>query len=278
MIFARVWSVAIVATLLFSCSGDKHRKLIAEVEGEKLYLDEINVPNELHAKDSLAFIKSFAESWVSDMLMKNEAEATLGNLKSKIDSITTEYRKKVLIELFEQKIIADAKIQVSDDEKRSYYQGHPDDFILPEPVVCGKYIFVDEKSPDANSLVAMLKDSKTNSKSEFENTARKNNAEFEYNKSEWIYYSELQIKFGLKTDSPDEFLNKNKEITGVFNGKRFLFITAEIKNSGELTPYSKVKDQVALIVKAEKEKEILRAYRNKLYENSLSNSQIKITL
>lgn len=278
MISTRILLIIAVASFLFSCTGSSHRKLIAEVEDEKLYLDEISIPQGLHSKDSAGFVKTFAENWVSDMLMKNEAEATLGGLKSKIDSMTAEYRRKILIDFFEQKIITDAKIQVSDDEKNTYYQSHPEDFILPEPIMCGKYFIVDEKCTDAEKLALMLKNSKSSEKTEFESLAQKNNAEFEYNKSGWMYYSEVQLKFGLNIDSPEDYFVKNKEISGIFSGKRFLFIPTDIKNSGELTPFAKIKDLVGRIVKVEKEKEILRAYRNKLYENSLSNSQIKITL
>ena len=278
MILYRLLGIFVLLSMAAACTSTSNKKIIAQVEDEKLYLDAIEIPKGLSAKDSVDYLKQYAQLWVSKQLMKNEAEITLGDWKNRIDSLTQEYMDNLLISLFEEKIIQDAKVMVSEQEALQYYEKHPDDFVLTEPIIKGKYVAVDEKYPDFKILSDKLRSTKREDLNDFEKRAKEAKATYEFDNQHWKYYSEIQIVLGIEITNSEEALQSGKELSGLQNGRHYLLIISEVRTVGELIPYSKAKEMVYRMVRTEKEQEILRAYRNKMYENSLSSSQIKINL
>ena len=100
-----------VVVALTSCQEtwrDLTREAVLEVEGEILYLDEIQdfIPDGVCPKDSAYLAESYKKQWITRTLMYKNAYNNVGNNED-IQKLTEAYRKELIINQYQQQLIAE---------------------------------------------------------------------------------------------------------------------------------------------------------------------------
>ena len=128
-----------------------------EVNGEVLYQEDIEkiLPEKLSDEDSIAFVENYKKKWAINVLLFEKADE---NIKSseKIDKLTEEYRKELIINEYQQGLINQNLKNISQEESQDVYEKEKENFILDEPIIKGIYIKLPSNAPNQEQLAKWL--------------------------------------------------------------------------------------------------------------------------
>ena len=122
---------------------------VARVGKEKLYRSTLEgyIPDGISPEDSAAMAAQFINSWASDRLFLEVAEAELSKSEMDVSKELEEYRISLLKYRYEQHYINERlDTSITPAEIRHYYEENPDKFILDAPLFKVRYMLIPEGS------------------------------------------------------------------------------------------------------------------------------------
>lgn len=272
--------LSVFLLLLSSCNQNKEKdKILAEVDGDKLYLSDIYIPTTLHGEDSIIFLKNMVNHWIIEQLLYAEAKEKLSEEELDIEREIERMKKQLIIARYEKKLLSDSvQMPINDEEAMKYYSDNPEEFMLKENIVRVQYVKLMSNSPSLNEIRDLLRSSDVNDKAKLRELVEKNALNAFLDDMVWLYFNEILKEIPIKTYNQEEFLKNNRfvelsrdSIVYLLNIKGFM-----IKDSR--APYPIVKDKIISILSARKNKELLNEHRNKIYKSALSEKKIQIFL
>lgn len=275
------FAVSALFLLMISCGQQKSSdRLLAEVDGEKLYLSGISVPDNLTPDDSAAFVKNMVQTWVGQQLMYQDANAKLSDeAKAEIEQQIERTRKLMIISALEEQIVSDSvKLQVSSDEIQNYYREHPDEFLLKENIVKVNYLKLKKKGSDVARFKSLLQSDKQSDKTELASKAREEALNYFLEDNVWLYFNDILKEIPIKAENQEDFLKDNKFYELSNDSVAYLVRFNGYLLSESPAPLTLVKDRIESVLIARKKNMLLDDYRNKMYENALKEKKVTLYL
>src|SRR5829696_4906403 len=100
------------------------------------------------AEDSMMKVNVFIEQWLRQQVLLYQAEQILDEEKKDVERQLEEYRKSLLIFNYEREYVeSHLDTTVSENEIKTFYDSHQDDFILKNNIIKVNYLILDKKSP-----------------------------------------------------------------------------------------------------------------------------------
>ncbi|MPM08638.1 hypothetical protein SDC9_54952 [bioreactor metagenome] len=267
--------------LLISCGQQKSSdRLLAEVNGEKLYLSGISVPPGLSSEDSVAFVKNMVQTWVGQQLMYQDADSKLSDeAKAEIEQQIERTRKLMIISALEEQLVSDSvKMQISSDEIQNYYREHPDEFLLKENIVKVKYLKLKKKGSDVAKFKSLLQSDKLADQTELASKAREEALNYFLEDNVWMYFNDILKEIPIKAENQEDFLKSNKFYELSNDSIAYLVRFNGYLLSESPAPLTLVKDRIESVLIAKKKNMLLDDYRNKMYENALKEKKVTLYL
>lgn len=148
---------ALTACHDYSRPGDRP---LAKVGRQTLYLSEVEglFPSEVSPSDSLKLLESYIDKWVKKELKVREAERHFSaDEEEEIDRKVQDYRKALLTHKLEQYYI-DTQLDttVTDDQVKSYYEAHRDEFKMDNNIAKGVVVRLNAKYRAKDKLKALM--------------------------------------------------------------------------------------------------------------------------
>ena len=146
----RFWPF-ILFLLLVSCtdSNKEHlRDAVVSVEGYTLTYGDLQkvIPEGISPEDSIALANDYIQAWATDILLYQNAQRNIRN-QSEIDKMVEEYRKSLIINSYQQRLMQERLQAPTVDEVRSFYLEHGKEFILNDYIVKGILIKIPNTAP-----------------------------------------------------------------------------------------------------------------------------------
>ncbi|MGD8427528.1 MAG: hypothetical protein PVH63_07840 [Balneolaceae bacterium] len=140
-------STVITGFLLFSCNkthpGHADNTL-ARVGNQYLYLREAKkaIPDFIFKQDSIEALRRYRDEWIQNRIILQEANRLGLSQKKSVREKLQKAREEVLREVLKDYIVASRKedTTISDEEARSYFQAHKDQFALDEEFVRFRHV------------------------------------------------------------------------------------------------------------------------------------------
>jgi uncharacterized lipoprotein YehR (DUF1307 family) len=273
-----VLGILVIAT---ACGNkEKNDTLLAQVNGEELYLSDIYFPANMSAEDSISFLHNMVNTWVIQQLMYSESSGKLTDeQKDEIEKKVENARKVLTIAAIEESVISDStSVAVSDDEIARYYTSNPDEFLLQENIVKVMYVKLRSNQKEAAQMKTLLQSGKDNDRRQLTEMAKSSALNYFLEDNVWFYFNDILKEIPIKTSDQAEFLKINKfyELTQDsvvyyvrFNG----YLLSESPS-----PLVLVRERIVSILTAQKKNQLLNDYRNKIYENALKEKKITLYL
>ncbi len=271
--------MGIVLLLNFSCgSKRKDDVLLAEVEGEKLYLSDIYFPAGLSEKDSVQFLKAMVNTWVMDQLMYQDASDKLSNDEIKaIEKKADQARKMMIISALEQKMFGESKnITVSAEEIQTYYKNNPDEFLLKENIVKVNYLKLRKKGTDSEKYKKLLMSDNSDDKTELASLAREKALNYFLEDNVWLYFNDILKEIPIKAENQDDFLKETGFHQIETDSVVYLVRFKDYMLTDSPAPLNLVKSRIQSVLEAKKKNQLLQDYRNKMYENALKEEKVTL--
>ena len=142
----------IFAIVLSGCAGSGNHpdnKILAQVGQRELKRQEVasSIPYGLASSDSLLMAEHLVKRWVKDQLVY---EVALRNIDDKeaIDHLVEEYRKALVRNRYQERLVNEkVSLEVSESEKRAYYDANQDKFALNKCLIKGLFLKVPVDAP-----------------------------------------------------------------------------------------------------------------------------------
>ncbi len=274
--FSRVLIFVAALAVLFGCkSGKKSEKkednIAATVYGKNLYYSGITIdfPQGISDAERSNLINSYVEHWVRKEILAHDATKSVKDLK-KINRLTEDYKKSLIIEDFKERYIQDNLDSViTKKQLNEFYDANKNQFVLDHSV--------------ANVIYAKFKDNKYNLDKFYENWKKKkfkyvsgfcekNSDEYLFKKDNW--YDLEKVKKELPS-----FLRKNKDSYEVQINKKgyeYFLKVFETRHKNENIPLDMVKKKVEKLILQKRKSDILDKYIEELYKKEIANNKIKV--
>ncbi len=200
-----------VTCLFYSCNhtNNNESRVVAKVYDKQLYLDDLRaeLPLNMSDEDSIAWSKSYINSWIKSELLLKEAEKELSSSDLNVDKQLEKYRKSLLIYRYENSLneLIDTTITVSDIQ--SIYPSYVPTANTDSNLVKGIYFKFSFNQVDINTITRLSKLKKFDDLSTY---GKQNAIEMTDYSNQWVDLSEL---LALMPDKPnvnkDYFSKKN---------------------------------------------------------------------
>ena len=282
MMLKQVASGLLLMLFIVSCSLDssilkrKSNEVIAEVEGEKLLLEDLtrNLDfKNLNESDSLLVVDSYIKNWVSDRLMYIKAKQSIDNL-DEVDSLVEVYKRSLIVYEYESQLVNEhLSDQMSDAQMRIYYKENSSLFTLTEPLLKGMLLVAYSDVPDLQVLESLMTNPTENNLDLISSVSVKNAAKFEYFVDNWMPMSEVQKNSPVSLRDGEL---REGHLMSVSDSVHTVFLyVQEVKEAGDLQPFEYTKSRIRSILTEQSKNEYLRNYRKGLYEIGIQKGDAK---
>ena len=275
---------ALVAGLccLSSCSNafdflkKKQENVVAEVQDEKLYVEDLNRCLNLKGLsegDSILMVDNYLKNWISEKLMYNKAMSSVGDMEG-IDSLVENYRRSLVIYEYESQLVNEHLAnQLNESQLRVYYKENSSLFTLTEPLLKGLMVVAYSDVPDIAVIESLMGNPSEDNLDLISSFSVKNAAKFDYFFNKWTMLSEIQKSCPVVIKEKD--LQAKKLVTLRDSTYSVFLYLDDYRNIEDLQPFEYAQDRIKSILTEQGKNVFLNNYRKGLYESAIQKGEAK---
>ncbi|MBO4370533.1 MAG: hypothetical protein J5808_04120 [Paludibacteraceae bacterium] len=271
--FVLLW----VITNGFACNRIKmemNRQPVMELNGKVLYKDHIEgvIPSGLSKEDSLSFVENYKRQWAITQLMYDKASTNIGSTQE-IDELAEIYRQELLINAYQQQLIAQVSQEVPEDSVFAFYEQEKSHFKLQDALYKGIYIKVTSTAPDQAQLSKWLSEPDDENLENILHYCTKNAVFYDFFTEDWIKHSKIMAFLPQPIETSESGLTSGTIVQQTDEYNYYLRLT-EIIPAGQPEPYEHVKHELRNIMLNRSRVIYLQKFQEELYENAINSKQI----
>ncbi|MEX1002748.1 MAG: peptidyl-prolyl cis-trans isomerase [Crocinitomicaceae bacterium] len=233
--------IVFLLLILSACSGkDGKGRLLAQVYDEKLYEEELTdhlKQIDYTSEDSAMIADEFIQEWLDDHILIHHAQKHKEIDEEEIERKVDRFRKDLYILKLEQQLVNEQlDTIISDQEIKSYYEKHKQDFQLNDYLVKVLYIKIPDDAPDIEQIVSTYKLNKETDVEALEIYAKIYATNYYYDKDSWIYFDDLLKEIPLQDINKDRFIMKRSKIRFQEQGYHYFLNILDYKLKNTLSP------------------------------------------
>jgi hypothetical protein len=247
--------------------------LLAEVEGNKLYLSEIDalLPENSSSMDSTRIITAFAESWSREMVVLMNAEKEVSR-NIDINKLVKNYRESLVINNFEKDYIERyLDTLITEAQLESFYEENKSNFIASEPVLKFWFSKVPEKASGLDPFYRNWKAGKDELVLKY---CKENSTNYVLSQDQWVSLSGVKQLLPESLISRINFSRKTNFQANHAN-EEYFFSIFDVTKEGEAEPLSFIRNKIIKLILNKRKTTLLEAFREELYKEAVRNNQIK---
>ncbi len=274
----RYISILISLMVISACNKSEISQPIASVGGVILTRAELvsEIPPMSSAEDSTIVADEYIHRWITQQVMLQKAELNLNDDDLDVERNVEEYRRALLVERYQQKLV-DQKFNpvVSDADIEAYYNEMRKSFKLNEAIMKGVMAVVPKDAPDIKSLVKWLQFSKDEDYSNVEKYLFNFSHNYVISTDKWIKLSSVKNFIPTDKQPSDQSLYRGRVFECKDDNNVYLISVQQIISADEYAPIEYVHDKINLILVNKQKIEFIRKLSSELYNEALKNNMIK---
>ncbi len=178
-------------------------EVVAKVGNEMLYKSDVDalIPDGTSSDDSLRLAMQYINTWASDIVFLDIAEAQLSKTEKDVSKELESYRRSLLKYRYEQQYINERlDTAVTETEINDYYSAHADNFVLRRPIVKARYLKILPGSPNLRGFKSLMSSGEEDALWQAENLASASADIFTGYGDRWIDLSTLARDMGMEEE------------------------------------------------------------------------------
>ena len=254
-----------IILLLTACQENNANKegSLARVNDRYLFLESIasdNVGDTLWNKEQI-------NAWIIRQVWAQEAEKNQAS--ENIDNLVLDYKQSLMIDAYQQKVIAEANVHITEEMVLNYYKMNLERYTLDQDMFKLSYFIIDSLL-DVDIVLNKLNNQEANDALDGYCLANPKNC---LTAPIWVEKGVLESisipQYLWNTSVKYRSFYRNDNTVGLFR--------IESKNKkGEPAPLDLIVDDIYAILKFQKEKEIIDKHGEKLLLNAQNNNNFEI--
>lgn len=259
---------------------EEQRTVVAKAAGQRLYHDEIAeaMPSGLSAEDSTLFADNHIRQWATRQLMLERAELNLSNEQKDVSRKLEEYRRSLLVYLYQTEWVRQQMdTVVSDGEIAMYHESNSRDLELQEDVVRAMLIVLPLKDPEADNIRKwMRKDDDPELRSVIETYCLQHAIAMHLNDNDWVPLENViaQLPKGAGITAAQARYRSSFDVSD--STARYMLDIKELKQKGTLAPVEYVQGNITSIILNRRKLEMMRKLERSIYDQAVNKGKIII--
>ena len=234
------------------------------------------IPNSLTPEDSAVFAQDYINRWIRSELLLSKAELNLTPEEKDVDQLLEEYRRSLLIHLYQQKLLEQKYSPlITGSEIKRYYTEMEDNFKLSEPILKGVFVIVPQSAPNIDDLEKLYRSDDSEDLVKLEAYCFQNAKKYEVFLDHWLTMDEINKRLPEPINRTERFLKNNTYYHTSDSLNQYFLSIREYKLNTELAPIEFVEAKIKAILLNKKRLEFIKNLESDLYEEALKNKNIK---
>ena len=280
----RIACIIIAALLVCSCTlydsitkGDK----VAQIGRAVLYKTDLEkvIPKGIGAADSTALAKQFIDSWAIKQLMLQKAEEQLPKSERDVAQLLEDYRTQLLVFRYENKYVEERlDTIVPNREREEYYNVHPDSVRGKNGVLRGRYVKMQNSSPNLQIMRKLAKSREIDDIDALEQLAYNSAYKYSNFNENWVDLNIVAKELGIPLDELQKKMSEKVPVVEMADTVYTnLLQVLEYVEPGEVTPFEYNSEKIKEIIISRRKQELLSNLQRDILIDALNNNKIKIS-
>lgn len=271
----------IFAIVLSGC-GDKNNeagsKVLARVGQKSLQRMEVvsSIPYGLSTSDSLLMAEHLVKRWVKDQLVYEVALRNIDD-QATIDRLVDEYRKALVRNRYQERLVSEkVSLDISESEKRAYYEANQDKFSLNTCLIKGLFLKVPVDAPGLSDLRKWYRSTSEDDLERIEKYSVQNAAIYEYFYDKWVNFDEVLDNMPLNVPDPALYLKTHKFVEMSDSSFCYLLNIGDYLLPEGVEPYEYASARIQEMLINQRKMEFLRNFEDELYDDAVQSGEVKL--
>ncbi|MCE8465347.1 MULTISPECIES: peptidylprolyl isomerase [Bacteroides] len=276
----RITGLLLVSLFFCISCTEKHdhrgKTPLVEVNGTFLYKEDLQsvLPAGLTKDDSLLFAEHYIRTWVEDLLLYEKAQNNIPD-NEEIDRLVENYRKALIMHTYQEELIGQRLTKdIPEQEIAEYYEKNKELFKLDRPLVKGLFIKVPLIAPQLTNVRKWYKSEAQEAVEHLEKYSFQNAVKYEYFYDKWVSLADILDLIPLKTDSPEEYINKNRHVELKDTAFYYFLNVSDYRAVGEQEPYEFAMPEAKDMLVNIKRVDFMRQVKDDLYKRAIDRKKI----
>lgn len=241
---------------------------LARVGDRYLYPSDLLGSN-YEPSDTSLLTPEVINTWINKELLYNYVSKKQ-SISKEIENKLFDYEQSLLINAYEESILMNFPITISEDMVLSYYKEHSSKYEILEDVYKFQYLIVSDSYPQLDSILELLNDDIIEASLE----AYCNESEGRCLLSpSWVSFDIL-----ASTGLPEYMWKESTKFQKFYldNYVVLLYRILDKRKVGEKTPLEIVKEEIREIILFQKQKELLKNKEEEIISKALNDEKVEI--
>ena len=263
--------------IISSCDRSVEDNVIAQVNDDLLYFDEVIRDMPISILDTSTFIDKYISKWIRNKVLLDQALINLDENSDDIKDKVTLYKNSLLIYEYQQRLINqnfDTSVFLNDI--LSYYNDNIREFKLNQDIFKGRFVIIEKNAPNIKQLLKMFKSNDNDDIDDLVSYCMLYALEYYVNDSSWNYFNTIKYKIPNNIIANNIFLSKRKY--DIIEDEKYLYLLflKDFKIKGSTSPFSLEKDKIKSLIINNNKIKYLDIVEKDLVNNGMSLNKIKI--
>lgn len=252
---------------------------IARVFESYLYADDIKniVPKNTKAEDSIALVKKYINSWITETLILHKAEQNLTEEQKNVEKQLKDYRNSLITFVYERELV-NQKLDtiVNDSAIANYYNSNKNNFELKDNIIKVVYVKVNKKAPNLQKVKLWYRSELPKDKEALENYCHQYAENFYLDDNAWLLFDDLLKEIPIQPTYNKELFLQNNRFIEVSDSASLYFVNIkgfQIKNS--ISPLSFEKENIKNIILNKRKLELINKMKEEAFNEAQNNKDVE---
>ena len=283
----KIYRIYIAFIFLFSLEAcdyfqredqETERKVIARVDNQYLYLDDIRDLGLQAAspEDSIRIVDGYIENWIQEKLKLLYAYENLSPDQLDVERQVQDYKESLIVYAYETQFVKqNLDTSVSEEEIRQFYQEKREDFKLQDDIARFLYVKIPIDAPNEDSVKMWLQSDDLNMKGRLLRYV--NLHAIAYNLDDSMWFDRLMVKRKISNELADKLDKGIKGIIEIRDTSFTIFARIlEFKAEDSVAPLSYVKENIKRMIINKRKLDLARKLTNDIMQQAAREKKFEI--
>lgn len=270
--------------LLGSCSKNtttEQKGTLVKINERTLTKEDVLsvLPKKLSSADSLLWAESYIKQWVKDNLVYDVALQNLDDdNRAEIDRLVDSYRRSLVRYRYQEQLVHERlSANITDEEKRKFYDKNQDQFVLDHSLVKGLFLKIPIDAPNLDEVKKWYRSTSEASIEKIEKYSVQNALVYDYFYDKWVSFDEVVANIPIKVTNETEFLRTHSFVETADSSYCYLLNIEEYVAKGKIAPFEYANTQISDMLVNQRRVQFLKNFEEELYNDAIRDGNVVFT-
>ena len=270
---------AVAFNACINVTQQSNENVLARVFDDYLYESDLKeiVPEGTNVKDSIAIVRNYVNSWITEKLELSKAHRNLLEEDMQFEKQLEEYRNSLIIYQYESKLVSQTlDTTVGDSEIEEYYNKNIENFQLKDNIVKAYYARFKQDNPNIPKIRKFFYSSKPDARDSLEVYIEKYSNLYFLDDETWILFDDLLKFVPIETYNEEAYLQNHRKIELKVDPHVYLVGITDFKIKESVSPLSFEQGKIRQIIINKRKLEIINRMRTEIFQAAQQHNDFEI--